>query len=540
YTFLIKPKNFPEASPWNDAAMKEWQTLFHSITRMAQERAVDVYIVPFNIFVTPEFAKAHNVAMDNLDHDYFVRGDTSEIIKRYTRECVTQMLNEYPGITGMGLTLGEGMAGMTPQQREDWMTATIIEGMRLANRKSKLIHRIPFSSTTGSLGITSIETEKLTRTGIEKEAAMGFTEGLIWADLKFNWSHAHSTIKLVKVHGGKLYDTYFKPEPTDYKIVWTARNEDFFCLRWGVPSFISSHIVFNKRSYSGGYIIGSETYIPAKDYFTKDSVGLPWQYAFERQWLFYKLWGRYLYDPNTPLQIFNAEFLQRYGTRGKNLLDASESAGKTALRIASAFDCGWDFTLYTEGMMALDTATKRVDYISVDRLIHRPPLDPDYMSIADYAGRSLETIFSNQITPPILAGLLESDCKQALKLVQSIDTKNNKALIYEVADIQTWAFLGLHFAEKIKGAVALQTYRIKGGDVNKQNAVKHLQQALQYWDEVIRITRPLYKDMPLVHLSQQGGKETKENFYFTFHWEKLRADVARDVEVASEAKYKTE
>ncbi|HLG41567.1 MAG TPA: glycoside hydrolase family 20 zincin-like fold domain-containing protein, partial [Chitinophagaceae bacterium] len=42
YTFLIKPKNFPEASPWNDAAMKEWQALFHSITRMALERAVDV------------------------------------------------------------------------------------------------------------------------------------------------------------------------------------------------------------------------------------------------------------------------------------------------------------------------------------------------------------------------------------------------------------------------------------------------------------------------------------------------------------------
>ena len=125
--------------------------------------AIDTYIIPFNIFVTPEFAKAHNVAMDNLQHDFFVKGDTSEIVKRYTRECVTQMLEEYPELTGMGLTLGEGMAGMTPQQREDWMRETIIEGMRLANRKSKLIHRIPFSSTTGSLGITSIETEKLTR-----------------------------------------------------------------------------------------------------------------------------------------------------------------------------------------------------------------------------------------------------------------------------------------------------------------------------------------------------------------------------------------
>ena len=75
---------------------------------------------------------------------FFVKGDTSEIVKRYTRECVTQLLQEYPDLTGMGLTLGEGMGGMTPQQREDWMKATIIEGMRLAGRKSKLIHRIPF------------------------------------------------------------------------------------------------------------------------------------------------------------------------------------------------------------------------------------------------------------------------------------------------------------------------------------------------------------------------------------------------------------
>jgi hypothetical protein len=39
--------------------------------------------------------------------------------------------------------------------------------------------------------------------------------------------------------------------------------------------------------------------------------------------------------------------------------------------------------------------------------------------------------------------------------------------------------------------------------------------------------------MPLVHFSQQGGgKETKENYYLKFHWEKLRVDVANDVEIA--------
>ncbi|SFQ17768.1 beta-N-acetylhexosaminidase family protein [Parafilimonas terrae] len=534
YTFLIKPKNFPEASPWNDDEMKAWQTLFHAIMRMAHERAIDTYIIPFNIFVTPEFAKAHNVAMDNLQHDYFVRGDTSAIIKQYTRECVTQMLEEYPELTGMGLTLGEGMAEMTPQQREDWMKETIIEGMRQANRKSKLIHRIPFSSTTGSLGITSIETEKLTRNAIKQEAAMGFMEMPVWADLKFNWSHAHSTTKLIKVHGGKLYDTYFKPEPEVYKVTWTARNEDFFCLRWGVPSFVREHILNNSQSWCGGYTIGSETYIPAKDYFTKDKNDLPWHYAFERQWLFYKLWGRLLYNPLQDDAIFNAEFTRRYGVQGKQLPEASSLAGSTALRIASDFDCGWDFTLYTEGMMALDAATKNVSYISVERLINQPPLDTDYVSIKDYvqqvqAGQSFDKA---KTTPPQLAAMLERDCNKALQLVQNISAKNNKALMYEVADIKTWSYLGLHFAAKIKGGIALQTYRTTGDEKYKRDAVMHLQNALKHWDAIISITRPLYNDMPLVHLSQQGGKENAENFYKTFHWQMLRADVLNDVQMA--------
>ena len=537
YTFLIKPKNFPEASPWNEAEMREWQQLFHSIVNMAAERAIETYIIPFNIFVTPEFAKAHNVAMDNLTHEYFVNGDTSEIIKKYTRECVTQMLEEYPGLTGMGLTLGEGMGGMTPQQREGWMKETIIEGMRLAKRKSKLIHRIPFSSTTGSLGITSIETEQLTREGIEREAAMGFTEGPIWADLKFNWSHAHSTTKLIKVHGGKLYDTYFNPEPTAYKIVWTARNEDFFCLRWGVPSFVRSHVLQNKRSYSGGYIIGSETYIPAKDYFTKDTAGLSWKYAFERQWLFYKLWGRLMYDPNIADEPFKKEFIRRYGNAGEQLLTASSLAGNTPLQLASYFDCGWDFTLYSEGVMALDNTTKRVDYISIDRLIKQPPLDTNYISITEYVKRTeSKTIFDKKaITPTMLAETLEKDCNNGLKLVSKINTSGDKALLYEIADIKAWSYLGLHLAEKIKGGIALQTYRTRGGENNKQNAIKHLQMALTYWDNIISITKPLYKNMPLVHLSQQGGKESRENFYLTFHWEGSRPDVARDVEIAQKA-----
>jgi hypothetical protein len=535
YTFMIKPKNFPEASPFTDAEMKEWKNLFRSIFKMAKERAIDTYIIPFNIFVSPEFAKAHNLG--NVQHDFFVEGDTSELVKRYTRECVTQMLQEYPEITGMGLTLGEGMGGMTPQQREDWMRETIIEGMRLSGRKLKLIHRIPFSSTTGSLGVTSIETERLTRKAIEEEGQMPFLIKPIYADLKYNWSHAHSTPKLVKVHGGKLYDTYFKPEPETYKVTWTARNEDIFCLRWGVPEFIRAHIAENNQSYVGGYFIGSETYIPAKDYFTRPGIPVDWKFAFERQWLFYKLWGRLLYNPATPDAVFQAEFTRRYGKEGENLLKAHALAGKTPLRLGSLYDFTMDLTLYTEGFMALDREKKRVEYISVEKLLTQPVTDPDYVNVGEYVKTVLSggSFAANKVTPPVLINMLERDCKEALALVKDINTSSNSSLLFEVADVRAWANMGLHFAEKLKGAVALQTYRLKGGKENKQNAIRHLENALKYWDVVISITRPLYRDMPLVHYSEQGGVRSKENRYLEFHWEKIRPDVARDVEIATNA-----
>ncbi len=539
YPFMIKPTNFPAATPFNDQQMREWQTLFRAIFRMARERAIDTYLIPFNIFTSPEFSKAYNVnpALNNLEHRHFIDGDTSAIVKRYTRECVTQVLCEYPDLTGFGLTLGEGMGGMTPQQREDWMKATIIHGMRQANRKTKLIHRIPFSSTTGSLGVTSVDTEKLTRKSVESEGALDFIEGPIWADLKYNWSHAHSTPKLVKVHGGKLYDTYFKPDPTAYKITWTARNEDFFCLRWGVPDFVRAHIAANNQSYVGGYFLGSETYIPAKDYFTAPGGPVDWKFAFERQWLFYKLWGRMLYNPATSDAVFKAEFIRRYGPSATPLLEAYALASSTPLRLASAFDFTWDFSLYSEGMMAHD-AVKNVSYISVNQQITQATLDPDYVSVADYVKTTIASgaFGPEKITPPVLAGMLERDCQKALQLVKPINTSANRSLHYEVADVQVWANLGLHLAEKLKGAVALDTYRTTGREDQKQAAVQHLKAALRYWDAIVVITRPLYNDMPLVHLSEQKGSTPAKNDKLRFHWSILRSEVAKDVDIAENAK----
>jgi hypothetical protein len=533
FTYMIQPKNFPEASKWSASEFAEWQHLYREIFRMARERGLDTYIVFWSIFVSEEFAKAHNVAKQNFYPHYYVPGDTSDLVKRYLRESVTQTLEEYPDLDGIGVSHGEGTADMTPVQRQQFVEEVFIAGALNAKRAQpvKLIHRVPFSSGLSSAPGVSAEVEQITRSAMEKLGDR--FSGPIWAEMKFNWSHGHSTPTLVKVHGGKLGDTYFKPAPTNYKIVWQVRNEDFFALRWGVPDFIRQHIAMNgKTDYVGGYFVGSETYIPALDYFTAAKQPVAWKYAFERQWLFYKLWGRLLYDPATPDAVFQAEFTRRYGPKARNLLRAYALASTTQLRLASLYDAGWDFTLYSEGFLALQG--EETHYIGVDLLINRSTMDPSYVSVADYVKtvRAGGSFAADRVTPPKLIDMLERDSRAALEIANRVDPGGDASLRYEVADVKTWAYLGLHLAEKLRGALALAAFRSTGAASEKQQAIDHLQKAVAMWDQVITVTRPLYKDM---RLTAYNGNSFDANPNNLFHWALIRDEVARDVEVARNA-----
>ena len=526
FPYMIRAKNFPEASRFSDAELAEWRQLYRSIFSMAKARGIDTYVVNWNILVSPEFAKAHGLKGSNFYPNYKGEAETSEIVKRYTRESVTQLLEEYPDLTGLGFTLAEQMAGMTPQQRQAWIDETIIAGMRAAKRPSKMIFRAPLSADLGQGGSTSVETERMTRSAVERLGKR--FDGPIWMEIKFNWSHGHSATKLVKTHGGPLNDAYFNPLPSNYKITWMVRNEDFYALRWGVPSFVREHIRENGRQpYVGGYFVGSENYIPAKDYFTAPGGPVDWTYAFERQWLFYKLWGRLLYDPTTPDAVFEAEFVRRYGTDAKPLLQAYELASATQLAYATSLNFTWDFTIYGEGMMAF--GRRGIAPVTAERLIDQTPLLPTWLSVKDFVARRAagEAIAAGAVTPLMVANRLEADSKRALELLHTIDASRSRSLTFEVADAKTWAHLGLYFAEKLRAAVALQSYRTGLGENHKRAAVAHLEQGLKHWDQVIAITRPLYRDMPLAHYNPPDNRRNEQNL---FHWALLRPAIEGELQ----------
>ncbi len=520
FPYLVNMDKYPEASLFTSSEMNDWKSFWRSLFRMAKDRGIDVFIVNWNIVVPKNFAEKHNVPELN---------DTSEITRQYTHDAVLAVINEYEDLGGIGVTLADWMNNMSAAEREDWIASTFVSAINEAKRKTRFMHRAVLSGSP-------IEMRRIIDQAKLPDPVL--------VEIKFNWSHGHSTPHLALTHDnttGSIDKGFWSPEPKNYKIQWMVRNEDFWILRWGEPNFIRQHIDLNSKSYVDGYHIGSEGYIPAFDYFSKVERGKTWQYAFQRQWLFYMLWGRLLYDRTTSNKIFEAEFERRYPyTDGKKMLDAFQLASRMPLRLSSYFASTWDYTLYSEGFMAprLPAGDYGLDdgqswFISIDELVDRKVLDPTYLSIKDYVQyiSSVKKIPVDKTDPISLAQELTHNADSALALLQSLrkfETKFNIEYNQELDDIETWALLSRYFADKLRAGVALQFFRTHGKVKDKENAIHYLKNCLTIWKKISEVTDKNYYEVPYFMSNVKEDNPQLDNF----SWKKFLPEVERDIEAA--------
>ena len=89
--------------------------------------------------------------------------------------------------------------------------------------------------------------------------------------------------------------------------------------------------------------------------------------------------------------------------------------------------------------------------------------------------------------------------------------------------IRSQAHFGLYWAHKIRGGVELERFRNTKTNQHKANALKHLQNALAEWKE---------------YAAQLDASYEKVRFagHGVFDWGALTHDVAKDIEIARNAK----
>lgn len=520
FTFMIQPEGFPEANQFTGQEFKNWQKFWRTLFKMAKDRGIETYIINWNIITSPGMTEAHNVAnyKDDLEWHYgFTPADTSQIIVDYMKQCVTQTINEYPNLTGVGVSIGERMK-MPIDDAMTWVKNTFVEGIKQANRPAKFIHRAPFS--------------------VEPEAARKYIESYtdfpdpIIMEFKFNWSHGHSSPNLSITHGGKIADQYWNPKPTNYKMAWMMRNEDFLMLNWGNINFIKEHIKVNDhKDIVAGYFVGSETYIPAKEYRIHPDVNYNWKYAFEKQWEFYQMWGRLLYNPKLQDDFFINQFNYKYGKNvGSQLFEALKLSSEMPLELASFYQGTWDFTLYCEGFLngkQLYRNYKEADeaFININEMISHPTLDKRYLNIDQFVNLNLAKIAikSDQITPLDIAKKMNANGDKILSLLNNLEsakTDNPENYKIELNDMKAWAYLSLYFAKKLEGGVFLDEARKSKNKELQLEAINSLKVAATYWGKIIDATKQ-YQDVSLLHLRT-----------YKFSWRYFFPKVLKDIELA--------
>lgn len=527
YPLMFRPTNYPLASDLTDGQLDEWKKLWHTIFSLAKDRDIETYIITWDIFVSKGFKDKYDKKAHADTDGSGGKGCNDTIVKEYNRQCVTQMLDEYPELTGLGWTLGEAMDGMDAKERAGWVEYVYFGGIQDAKRPTKIIYRAGLGTIGGA------DAGTVCRKSIES-CSLNKKDYPIFVQMKYNWSHGHSTSTLVHIHGGtaEQASVYWKPPSSRYKITWMMRNEDFFYLRWGQADFIRDVIAKNGPSYVGGFAIGSEMNIPAKDYSHQpNSSHVTWKYGFEKQWLWYMLWGRLLYDPTTSDDVFESEFDRRYGAGvGKNLFAAYGLASRAQLAVASFYYNTWDFTLYSGGFSAKSSnPDKNADgFISIESLLSSKTLDPALQSISDYVKDGPKTSLKS---PLDLAKELESNSMKAMSLINNTiawtrseysKIKLNSTLVCELADASTWARMGLYMSHKLQGGVFLQQFRQgKKANASLQTlAIQELKHAQQKWKELSATTSSHF--LPTIRMVPG----------WDFSWSGFLHAVQRDVDIA--------
>ena len=161
-------------------------------------------------------------------------------------------------------------------------------------------------------------------------------------------------------------------------------------------------------------------------------------------------------------------------------------------------------------------------------------MDPDYVSVADYvkheARRRLLRARKDHARRDSLS-LLERDCHAALRTGADIDTAATTR-----PDVRSGRREDLGQARpapRREAARRDRTRRTFAPAASARPAAGHraiCSGRWRYWDEVIRITRPIYKDMKLTHYNGNSFDANPNNL---FHWALIRDEVANDVEVAT-------
>lgn len=497
---MVHVPEYPEASTIDAPAMGARIQFFRSLFQMAADRAIDTFLVTWNIHLPSAFARHHGIPETGCD---------SPLVRDYMRRALVSCLTTYPMLTGLGTAAAEEMPGMDVRERLDWVRDTYVAALQEAGRTTPFILR--------DWGAAPDEASAMLD-------EVGYA-GTVYLDIKYNGEHMYSSPRHHIVDAGWL-----AREPRPFQLLPHLRNDDLVYFRWGDPTFTRATLENLKSLGSIGFVEGSEIDIPGPDLQHTGSARahVTWSFKFEKHWFRYMLWGRLGYHLDEPDDRWISHFEQRFGGGGADVLEALRHVSRIAPLITAYHWAFMDGDWYPEGSigswntsweLARPNYRRATDYHDVMAYIFNSTIDGEYASIPEYLAGSKATGPLDVATE--LAGC-SARAKATIARARSGVDRSTEEFDCTAQDIEAYAALGRYYAAKLDGAVSLAKFLFFGDEGDRTNAVASLERALEAWHELVAITEEHYLPQEIFLIGP-------------FHWKDFTSDVERDIAIARDA-----
>lgn len=428
--------------------MDEKMEFWHRVFTYAQDRGVEVHLYTWNIFVYGTNGK-YGITWDQ----------TNPITADYIRKSTKAFLEAYPMVKGIGVTAGEHADRKITGRygTESWMWESYGQGIMDAKYNNpQLDVRFIFRQHWSDWSVI--------------DDAFRYYDGPLESSFKYSRARMFSSTT------PPWFDNIFRGQVEEYGInCWfNIRNDDLMLYRWGDPEYANEYMQNMPRDVTPGYFVGSDGYLWGRTYCSRDEA-LQGGFEFRRQWYSFMIWGRAGYNPTLTSDHYKMVLKDRFPKCNSELLYQTWRATSQVVEWVNKIHFRQN-----DRMFSPETCMSDLKFSDLERFIAIGSMpEQGVISIADYAlGYQVE---GSTITPFEVCDKLESGAKTLLDGSRKIKVNNDPELRESTIDMRAMAYLAQYYADKVRAATHLATYRAQGGDEQKSMAIKFAERALKRW-----------------------------------------------------------
>lgn len=463
---LLDPKNVKVIKKISlDEKIAFWNRVFD----YAEARGIEIHIFHWNIYTFGAKGK----------HGIDDRPDNLATIE-YMRYCIGEFLKTYPQIDGIGVTAGEHVDRRRVENIggiEEWLWRTYGQGVMDAKAENPEREiRFIFRQHQANLG-------KI------RNAFEGF-------DGPFNTGHKYARARLYSTTTSPYLDIEYREDLENYKVpCWlNLRNDDIFVYRWGDADYVREFLQNIPRDlmrWEAGFYMGPDGFVWGREFISKNPA-FSGELEVDKHWYRFMLWGRLAYDVTLRRDYFEGRLKQHFPEAQPALLYNTWAAASQIVPQVNRF-----FFRVNDLQFSPEGCISNGGFLTVEAFFQHPPLKgAGILSVQQYASAIIKGEAIDGITPMEVAENLDRMAQKALEGAKSLrkTCKPKKELASTLTDIESMAYLGRYYADKIRGAAELALFRADAKRKESHKlAVRHLTNAVEEWQAYSRISTSQYR-----------------------------------------------